>query len=538
MSALRSRARAPLPLGHTFVLERRLNDLLLTGMTALVPAVLALAITIGLLPKVSLLVVLAAIAGLLALVTLVVCSRLEVTVMLLVLYIVLIDGPVKLLSSSRELTAPIEDFFILAICIGALMRMAVRRDRFKLPPLAGWVIVWVLLVVVDAFNPKTSSILAVIGGFSQQLQYVPFFFFGYALIRSKRRFRQLFIIMGVVTVASGIVAAYQTELTPTQLASWGPGYHKLIHPEEGKGTGRVYFSEGEARVRPPGLGAEAGASGGIGHVALPMCLALVAITRGRKRWIAALLALGAIMAIVVGLGRLQLIGAGLGVVAFVGLSLLSGRHFTRAMGAMLAVVVLAIPAGAILVTSLRSGTFKRYESINTSSQTTLHKENAWSKIPEYVAASPLGFGIGNSGAFTGAIGSNKDLLNGTGLTSETEYNVLVKELGLPGLILWPLTSFFVSLLIVRRIRRVRDGELAICLAGALAAFIPLPIEGTSGFLGGSLSGGGYYWFAIGVVAYWLAGHRVPVPEDAESGAQDARSGMEDARRGHVSPVPA
>ena len=506
MNAIGPRPRVALPSAHPAVLQRRMGDLLRTGAMALIPIGLGLAVTIGL-PKASLLVALGVIAGLIAVASLVLCSRLEITGTLVLVYLLLITGPVKMLTSHREVTAVIPDLLILAVSLGALMRMVVQRERIRLPPLSGWVIGWTALVVVNSFNPKTQGVLAVLGGYSQELQYVPFFFLGFVLMRSTRRFRQLFVIVGIAAAASGVVAAYQTELTPAQLASWGPGYRALIKPSEGKGSGRVYFSEGEARVRPPGLGAEAGASGGIGHVALPMCLALFAITRRKKRWIAALLSLGAIMAVIVGLGRLQLIGAGLGVVAFVGLSLLSGRQFTRAVGAVLAIVVIAIPAGAILVTSLRSGTFKRYESLNTSSSTTLHKEGAWSQIPGEVSASPFGFGLGTSGSFAGRYGTNQNLLEGHGLTSETQYNVLVKELGLPGLILWPLISFAISLLIVRRMRGVHDGELAICLAGALAAFIALPIEGTSGFIGGNLAGGGYFWFAIGVTAYWLAGRR-------------------------------
>jgi hypothetical protein len=210
--------------------------------------------------------------------------------------------------------------------------------------------------------------------------------------------------------------------------------------------------------------------------------------------------------VIVGLGRLPLISAGLGVLTFALLVTLAGRNVSRAIGTLLAVVVLAIPTGAILVSSLRSGTFKRYESIGVNSETTLHKESSWSKVPEEVAASPLGFGLGNSGATAQAVGANQNLLEGHALGSETEYNVLVKELGGPGLILWPLISISVSFLIVRRIRGVRDGDLAICLAGACAAFIPLPIEGFSGFLGTSLPGGGaYFWFVIGVAAYWFAG---------------------------------
>ncbi len=490
---------------HPAVLERRLGDLLTTGLTALIPAALALAVTVGF-PHVGLPIALAIIAGGLGVVALVVCSRLEVTVTLVLLYLLLVDGPVKMLTSQREATRVLADVVILAVCLGALMRMTVQRKRIELPPLSGWVIGWVVLVVANAFNPKTHGALAALGGFSQQLQYVPFFFFGFALMRSKRRFRQLFIILGVAAAASGLVAAYQTTLSPGQLSSWGAGYQNLIHPL-GKGTGRVYFSEGEARVRPPGLGSEAGASGGIGKVALPMALALVAFSRGRKRWIAIMLSLGAGLAVVVGLGRLQLVGAALGVIAFIGLAALAGRQFSRTMGAVLAIVVLAIPAGALVISSLHSGTFKRYETLNTSSETTLHKENAYSKVPEYVAGSPLGYGLGNSGAVAGLGGpeTNRNLLEGHGLTSETQYNVLVKELGAPGLILWPLIAIYASLLIVRRIRSIRDPELAVYLAGTLAAFLPLLIEASSGFVSGSLAGGAYYWFSLGVVAYWLVG---------------------------------
>jgi hypothetical protein len=518
MSAIGQRRGGALGLAHPAVLERRMGDMLVTGLTALVPAGLALAITLGF-PTVGLPVALGIIVGAVALFALVLCTRLEISVTMILIYIMMIDGPVKMLTSYREETRLLADVTILAVCAGAVMRIVVKRQRVVLPPLSGWVIAWVALVVVNAFNPKTQGILAVLGGFAQQLQFVPFFFFGFALMRSKRRFRQLFIIVAVGATASGVVAAYQTTLTPSQLASWGPGYQNLIHPEHG--SGRVYFSEGEARVRPPGLGSEAGSSGSLGHVALPMALALVAIARGRKKWIAALLALGSIMAVVVGLGRSQLIGAALGVVAFTALAALAGRHFSRTMGALLAIVVLAIPAGALVVSSLHSGTFKRYESINTSSETTLHKENAYSKIPGYVAASPLGYGLGNSGSVSGVGGEkNVNLLEGHGLTSETEYNVLVKELGAPGLILWPLIAIYVSLLIVRRMRGIRDPELAVCLAGFFAGFLPLIIEGSSGFIGAGLAGGAYYWFAIGVAAYWLVGRKSAQPS-AVRGRLDA-----------------
>jgi hypothetical protein len=497
--------RATVPgLAHPLVRERRAGDILKLSLTALVPAVAATAITIAL-PQTSILIVLAAIAGLLAIVVLMASSRLEVTVAILVIYLGLINGPVKMLLGGRELTASFQDIIVLAVFTGAMIRIISRREQVRLPALSGWVIAWVLLVIVNAFNPRTESLLHIAGGFRQQLQYVPFFYFGYVLMRSKRRFRQLFAIVGVIAFANGVVAAYQTELSPTQLSSWGPGYASLIHTT-GVGSGRTYVSEGEARVRPPALGSDAGFSGAVGHIALPMCLALLVITR-RRKWIPTLLCLGAIVGVMVGLGRLSLIGAGLGVISFIVLAALSGRSLTRSLAALLAITVLIIPVGVLVVSTLRPGTFKRFEKINASPETTLHKENSWDKIPKYAAAAPFGFGLGNSGPVGGLGGRANNLIEGHGLTSETQYNVLVKELGVPGLILWPAIIIYVGMLMATRLRRIRDPDLAVCLAGTLAALVPLLIEGSSGFLSGSTADGPYYWFAVGVAGYWFVRRR-------------------------------
>ncbi len=500
MNVLR-RPTPAIPMAHPLVRERRLQDALRLALTAAVPAVTATAVTIAL-PNTNILIVLAAIAGLLAIVVLMASSRLDRTVLFLAIYFGMVNGPVKLLLSGRELTASFQDVIILAVSAGALMRILMRREPVRLPALSGWVIAWVVLVMVNAFNPRTEGILHALGGFRQQLEYVPFFFFGYVLMRSKHRFRQLFLIIGVMAFANGVVAAYQTELSPGQLANWGPGYQALIHPAN-VGSGRIYHSEGEARVRPPALGSDAGFSGAIGHIALPMCLALLVISR-KRRWIAVLLCLGAIVGVFVGLGRLPLIGAGLGVVTFIVYAALSGRSLTRSLGALIAITILVIPASVLVVSALRPGTFKRFEQLNTGTETTLHKESAWSKIPQYAAVSPFGFGLGNSGPVSSVGGKDNDLINGHGLTSETEYNVLIKELGVPGLILWPAIIIYVSIITALGLRRIPDSDLAICLAGTMAPFTPLLIEGTSGFLSASAADGPYFWFAVGVAAYWFA----------------------------------
>jgi hypothetical protein len=489
---------------HPVVLNRRIRDLAALAASAVIPAVIAIAVTVAF-PGANLVVILAAVAGLVGIVVLMASSRIEVSVAILAIYLGMLDGPVKLSIGTHEVTAAVRNVLILAVCLGIVMRIVVRKQRVRLPPLSGWVIAFTATVLIEMFNPKTEGILKIVGGLRQQLQWVPFFFFGYLLMRSKRRLRMLFLLVGVVALANGVMSAYQTGLTPTQLASWGPGYHDLIFvPSEAGGKGRVYASEGETRVRPPGLGSEAGFGGGVGAIGLPLCLALLATSR-RRKWVAIMLALGAMLAILTGLGRLQLIGAGLGVMSFGVFASIAGQRVTRVIAGLLAIGIAAIPVGIVVVSLLRSGTFKRYENLGTSSSTTLHKESAWKKIPQYLEADPFGFGLGSVGAVSGLGGRNTQLLEGHSVTSETQYNFIVNELGAPGLIVWVALSGYMVVFIGVGMRKVRDGDLAIMLAGTFGPFVAIFIEGSSGPTSTSAAAGPYFWFVVGVAAYWFAG---------------------------------
>jgi hypothetical protein len=493
---------------HPAVLERRIRDLMLIGLTALLPAAIALLVTVEL-PNASLALVLAVIVGAVGIVALMLSSRLELTVGLLVLYLLLLDGPVKLLSGSHEVAAAVPNLLVFAASAGALMRVVVRRERLVLPPLSSWVVAFVAIVAIEAFNPHTEGILKILAGIRQQFEWLPFFFFGYFLMRSKRRFRQLFLIVGVAALANGAVAAYQTGLTPAQLASWGPGYHQLVYPSGSvSGSGRLYTSEGEGRIRPMGLGSDAGFSGGVGLIALSFGLALLATARSRRRWAPALLCLGALLAILTSLGRLQVVGAVIAVAGFAVLASFAGRRVTRPLGAILAVVALAMPVGALAVSAFRSGTFSRYESIAPSKigAASGYKEGARSLLPRELAANPFGVGLGTSGPSSGFGGkSNYVGEEFRGITSETQYNFLANELGAPGVLMWLVLSVYMIVFFARGIRWVADGDLAILLAGTFAPFIALFVAGFSGAFTVSAASGPYFWFAIGVAAYWFAG---------------------------------
>ncbi|HWJ51338.1 MAG TPA: hypothetical protein VNR42_09975, partial [Solirubrobacteraceae bacterium] len=217
------------PLGgiHPARLSVRRRELLLSGLAGLLALAVALGVSVAM-PKPNYPLVFGGVLGLAAVIALATYARLEVSVAVLALYVGMIEGPLKLFVYSQAVSA-IRDVLIGVVAIGALVRLRESGRSVRLPPLSGWVFAFVALVFVEAFNPNTQGIVKVIGGFRQQLEWVPFFFFGYALMRSRERFRKLFVILGVIALANGVVSTYQTRLSPSQLASWGPGYSELVH---------------------------------------------------------------------------------------------------------------------------------------------------------------------------------------------------------------------------------------------------------------------------------------------------------------------
>lgn len=519
MSAPHPRLSGPFGGVHPVVLNRRLQDLLLLGAATLIPLVLALGIAVAV-PKPNPLLVLGVIGGALGIVALVAFPRLEVTVGFLVVYLGCINGPLKLIVSAGAVSAALQDVVLLAVCLGVVLRLTVSRRPVRLPALSGWVIAFALVVLIEAFNPKTHGLLKIVAGFRQQLEWVPFFFFGYLLMRSKDRFRKAFLILGVIALANGIVATVQTQLSPSQVASWGPGYSARV---EGPAA-RTYQSEGQGRVRPLGLGSDSGFGGGVAIISLPATLALLATMR-RRRWIAMVLCLGAIVAAATSLGRLQLGGAVLAVAAFAFLSIGAGRRLGRPLAALLVLLAVAVPLGAVFVSAVGSGVFSRYQSIAPSSVTntaTSYKQTALAQIPHEIVSAPFGFGLATAGAVSGFGGKVTELLEGHNVNSETQANFLVKELGVLGVLVW--FGFLLRLiqLSFSRLREVRDPELQVELVAVFAPLVAILFMSYDGPVSTSAALGPYFWFAGGVAGYWLVGPGRAIARERLAGGASAQ----------------
>ncbi len=505
---------------HPALLSRRMHELLLSGLTGSIALLVALAVTIEM-PNPNPALVFGLIIGALAVVALMVSTRYELTLTIVVLYLGLLDGPVKLLSASQYASA-IRDVLIFAIVIGMVARVSVSGQRVTMPPLSGWVVLFVCAVVVQAANPNTHGVLKILGGFRQQLEWVPFFFFGYMIMRSRQHFRKLFLILGVIALANGVVGVYQSRLSPSALGSWGPGYSARINGTGGT-SGRTFEVEGVARPRPPALGSDSGFGGGVGVLALPGLLALLSIPRlRRRRWVTILLMAGALAGVATAASRSSIVIAIIALLSYAILSVLGGLKVGRPLIAILAVGVVAVGVASVLISADGSSIFHRQETLSSASAESgeaATKVAHFSQLPTDIAGAPFGIGLGTGGSAGGFGGKQEKVkIEGSGPSGEGAFNLVVLETGALGLLLWVGLTISVIMLAVRKLRQIADVEIRTYLVAIFAAFLAFTADGFAGPTLAVSPAGTFLWFAAGVAAYWLAGPGLAAQRSKSAGA--------------------
>jgi hypothetical protein len=388
-----------------------------------------------------------------------------------------------------------------AIVAGAIVRLLSRRRPLTFPPLTGWVIGFVALVAVEILNPGGSGLSNSLAATRQHIEFVPLFFAGFAILTSTKRLRIFFLLLAGIATVNGLVSAYQTTLTPTQLADWGPGYSSFIFGT-GNVSGRTFLtSNGISSVRPFGLGSDVGFGGAVGLIAAPGILAVLGLLGRRKAAVPALvLAAGVVLAVVTSQGRAAVLGSVISVAALVLLGVTSRQSLRPliAVGAVAAIAAALIP---VIVADSATGTFDRYTYIapkNAVDYAYTYRIDDLSLVPNYIREFPLGTGLGTIGPAAGSRGVSARF-NG-----ETNFGFLVIELGLPGLLLLLAFSLRVIWLAVSRIRRLVNAETRLLLAGLTAPLVGILVSWIIGPALATPPFAPYFWFASGALAYWLS----------------------------------
>jgi hypothetical protein len=430
-------------------------------------------------------------------------SRHEFALAILLLYLALLDGYLKLsVSAGNELPGLGRDALLYAIAIGMVVRGIVKRQPFEAPPLTAWVVAWVAVVMVQLLNPENGSVLHSVASLRQHIEFVPLFFIAYSIMRTRRRLRAFLMLLLVVAAVNGVVSLVQFNMSPDQLANWGPGYSDLINGDGAAAPRTAVGSEGEQRTRPMALGSDMGFGGALGAIAIPAAFALLVGTGGGWRRLApvAVAGAGAALAVATSQSRSAVVAAIVGVIAFAALATVS----RQALKALAAVIVVGLASMFVLTEIDDGGSFSRYESITPSrvfGTTVKSREGSFQSIDDYLVQFPLGTGIGSVGPAAGVI----DPPPFKGLGAENQLSFLIVEVGIPGLLL--LIAFHARLvgLVVRRIRRLASSELRLLLAAVSAPLFALLSLWVVGVNTVSTPSAPYLWFMAGTLSYWLCG---------------------------------
>jgi hypothetical protein len=429
-------------------------------------------------------------------------SRKELALAVVLLYLGLVDGYLKLsVPAGNELPGLGRDALLYAVAIGMLVRNVVKRQPLELPPLTAWVIAWLAVVLVQLLNPDNWSTLHSVASVRQHLEFVPLFFIAYSVMRTKQRLRVFMVLLLLVAAVNGAVSLVQFNMSPDQLAGWGPGYADLI---DGGSTAprRAVDEEGNERTRPFGLGSDMGFGGTLGAIAIPAAFALlVGGSGGWRRFVPlAGLAGGAVLAVATSQSRSSVVAAIIAVIAFAALATAS----RQGMRALVAVVALGF-VGLLAVGQIdNGGAFDRYDSIapNRLIDTTVDaRDGTYSSIGQYLTTYPLGAGIGTVGPASGVI----DPPPMKYLDAETQFTFLIIEVGIPGLLVLLAFHFRLVGLVVTRIRKLASGEVRLLLAALAAPLFALLSLWIVGVNTTSSPNAPYLWFMAGTLAYWLCG---------------------------------
>jgi glycosyltransferase involved in cell wall biosynthesis len=451
-------------------------------------------------------------------------ERYEATLLILLLYIGLLDGYLKN-RGSGQLVVLGRDILLYAIVFGAAARLLIRRKALDFPPLTFWLLLWVGWMLVQVFNTHGGTLSHNVQALRPHFEFVPLFFFGYVALRHRRRIRWFLVALLAIAAVNGAVSLVQINLTPEQLAAWGPGYSERVHGTADLAPGQFVDSSGRERVRPFGLGSDIGFAGVVGLLAAPGALALLMLSRNTvtKLTVVPLAAL-TVVGVVTSQARVVIVGTVIGLMTLLILTTVARKKVATIVAAAVATAMAYVVVSALLST-LDPGTFNRYRSISPDqvlSTTWDYRKNTIEHIGEYAVQIPLGAGLGTVGPGTSVPGNpNVGMFDG-----ESQFTFLLVEGGVIALAIL-LVLHLKVLTWARRIRRIDQPDQRVLLAALAAPLFGLFAAWIAGPTTATTPASPYFWFVAGALAFWLARERggavsvAPMPRTAEAQAPRA-----------------
>ena len=438
--------------------------------------------------------------------TLVTTRRFGWALAIYLVYLGTLDSYLKLRVGGEAVTL-LRTVLLATVTGASLLALSTDRRSVSLP--TGTLIVAGIVVValVQIANPGNPNLIKPIGSLRQEIEFIPLFFLAYGTVRAEADLQTLLLLLVGVSVLNGVANLIQFNLSPEQFAGWGPGYRDRIFGVDGA-AGKIFTdAAGEGQIRPFGLGADAGAGGAIGLFGAPAAVALIIRPRASGllspsavRGLALAAVPGVFLAVVLSQTRAVVLAT---IAALVVQALLTAR---RQLLPLLVVATAAAGVGAVVVSNITEGEgaqrLSRYGSItpgNVLGTVRRDRGGSLSIAATYAQRYPFGAGLGGVGPSTGFKGSVRpaERLNG-----ETQFNVSVLDLGLPGL---ALLLAFAGLVLrsIGRLSRLPSPAAQMQLSALAAGFVAVLIQFLSASPLTGVPGAPFFWGAAGVLLYWL-----------------------------------
>jgi hypothetical protein len=424
-----------------------------------------------------------------------------------------VEGAVKRVTGFSWYVYPIKDGFFLALMIAWLSDRDEEGDRER--PLFALLVVYLVVVALEVFNPYLPSIMTGIVGVRGSYLYAVLYFVAYRVFRDAQAVRRFARLAGVFTVVTAVGAVVEARLG----IDW-----VYEHRLQVMTTANYLGASGDYVLRPSSIGNGPGSAAMMEMIGGVLLLGLAVGERAlglRLAYLAgATLGFGAIILSAVRIIWLQM-GLAVGVFA-----LMLGR---RAI-AWSVTLPLLVGAGIGLGVLFSDGEIvARFETLETPVETIrTERFDSFLILPDVVAAFPYGAGVGWNVP-------RHDLVGGFDPEEAVLYFgvhnylcILALEVGVVGLALFVLFSLRLLLRGLRVVAAMAD-DLRALFAGGYALFAAIALSFATG---GAIIGwpGEYYWVLAALVARAPWGPPAAAAPERASSPSGARRAALGARR--------
>ena len=414
------------------------------------------------------------------------------------------DGTIRGVFDNAPVMIVARDILLGLIVVGwGLRRLNTRSiDPLRAPPINVLIILFIINAVLQIGNPYSLGLVQSIGGLKIHLGGIPLLYIGYDVFRRRGQVRSLLLFLTLATLVIGAVSYVQYAHGKEWTWSHFPGTKQVISQNYNPSAGANLTQDDI--FKPPGTTSFGGGTGGIVGEVFPLAFALLLLT-GRldlgKKWksiIAATLLAFTIIIFVNGL-RSAIATATVGVLICT--VLMGGKQRGRALATAGACLVLGFVGWSLSQTVTHGGASDRFGSTFAHPQQAIQsdRQTFFEVVGPIILESPIGCGLGRSGAAAGYLKAGNNGGLGFSTFCEAYLGTAIFEMGILGALLISAIAAAFLWRGWKALSRLKDPDDKVLAAGLLTVLIIVFQGCFSGPALTTLPGFIFFWLFGGIL---------------------------------------